>query len=693
MHPISDILQRAPEISSVQEEQQDGTYNIPNARNVFEINSNIGDVLRGDEGHVDHGGDEDLLVMSASIVSQPLEGATMTSHRSISNQYDGMGGVFPLEDEGNGAFINVDCCVMPCPTQNNHHDMTLTVDDEDVEPPTIGVDVLNGAQSPSTHNDNNEIPLALVEKVQRLCQEAQGKQICREEDLCGPSIPGIVVDLAPSVVGMGLDLEATAQNSYGLGQDLNGLERLSTEMGVPCVSSRMEEIMPMLDGVIPEALCSVGREEIMEETARHNNIDHENHEQHINTVQRTPTVDGLAQFDRGVVLEVTLPRFSLSNNMDPGDQPFVLRILTQVEEMFIARVSPILQVSHAPGGQYKYRGHTISFPHDICGIATSLPRRIGKLDILIVRRKVEEGKNCDCIVKRSPVMNALLYKIQHDKYYVDVQIVEQAMVLLLEHPMDVSSSLSPIEVDIENARDGGQHIRDDSREELWLENPGANIGEVVDWPDIDSSPLNDYNTKGIFDMGFPTLFPIAEAQWLQPHIRNVFVFIIRNVEEHLPATIEELRHHLDTLLDARLVERVMRFGTTLRDTRAYWNKCQFELTDLVHQIGCPTIFFTLSATDMQWPNLHRLMPGSSLNDPCVAKQWRYKNVIDYPHIVVAYMHQRHTLFREEILTKFHCAIEFWSQYKWQHRGSPHVHGFLWLDGAPDMDALHWDDLC
>ena len=55
-------------------------------------------------------------------------------------------------------------------------------------------------------------------------------------------------------------------------------------------------------------------------------------------------------------------RFSMENNLDPGKQPNVLKNLTQVEEMFIARVTPILQVTHARGGQYKYSGHTISCP-------------------------------------------------------------------------------------------------------------------------------------------------------------------------------------------------------------------------------------------------------------------------------------------------------------------------------------------
>ena len=33
--------------------------------------------------------------------------------------------------------------------------------------------------------------------------------------------------------------------------------------------------------------------------------------------------------------------------------------------------------------------------------------------------------------------------------------------------------------------------------------------------------------------------------------------------------------------------------------------------------------------------------------------------------------------------------DFWTRYEWQHRGSPNVHGFLWLEGAPNMDTLDW----
>ena len=59
--------------------------------------------------------------------------------------------------------------------------------------------------------------------------------------------------------------------------------------------------------------------------------------------------------------------------MDPGFQPHVLQDLTQVEEMLIARASPNLQVMHSIGGQYKYRGHTISFLQEIKDVVKTLP--------------------------------------------------------------------------------------------------------------------------------------------------------------------------------------------------------------------------------------------------------------------------------------------------------------------------------
>ena len=116
--------------------------------------------------------------------------------------------------------------------------------------------------------------------------------------------------------------------------------------------------------------------------------------------------------------------------------------------MLIARVNPILQVTHARGGQYKYSGHTISFPQDISTIAQRLPRHVEDLDFLIVRRHGAQSKHYECYVKRSRVMDALRFKIERDPYYRDVVIDYDSVNALPERLIDVSSRLKFVDCDI-----------------------------------------------------------------------------------------------------------------------------------------------------------------------------------------------------------------------------------------------------
>ena len=55
----------------------------------------------------------------------------------------------------------------------------------------------------------------------------------------------------------------------------------------------------------------------------------------------------------------------------------------------------------------------------------------------------------------------------------------------------------------------------------FVENLGSSQIEHVDWPDISTYPINEYNTEGLFDMAFPTKFPSGDADWLQPRISHV----------------------------------------------------------------------------------------------------------------------------------------------------------------------------
>ena len=106
------------------------------------------------------------------------------------------------------------------------------------------------------------------------------------------------------------------------------------------------------------------------------------------------------------------------------------------------RVNPILQVTLAHGGQYKYNGHTICFPQDITKIANMLSRRVEHLDILIVTRHSNDHKAYDFIVSRHRVLAALEYNLANDPYYKNVRIDTNALASLPAIPADVSSSFT-----------------------------------------------------------------------------------------------------------------------------------------------------------------------------------------------------------------------------------------------------------
>lgn len=80
---------------------------------------------------------------------------------------------------------------------------------------------------------------------------------------------------------------------------------------------------------------------------------------------------------------------------------------------------------------------------------------------------------------------------------------------------------------------------------------------------------------------------------------------------------------------------------------------------MITQLGCPSLFFTLSAADTKWPELHSLMPVPSHSRSLNEHRMKVENVIQYPHIVATFMHHRFNIFREEVIQKYLKAKDFW----------------------------------
>ena len=103
-------------------------------------------------------------------------------------------------------------------------------------------------------------------------------------------------------------------------------------------------------------------------------------------------------------------KFSVENNMIPSPFPEAIQGLTQIEEMLIARVFPVMQVYTRPrGGQRSYKGHVLNLPHNVQKVADILPREPKDIPVLIFELKGRKNNSKELQVRRQRVLDALLW--------------------------------------------------------------------------------------------------------------------------------------------------------------------------------------------------------------------------------------------------------------------------------------------
>ncbi|KAJ6473604.1 hypothetical protein C8R47DRAFT_716414 [Mycena vitilis] len=235
-------------------------------------------------------------------------------------------------------------------------------------------------------------------------------------------------------------------------------------------------------------------------------------------------------------------------------RPSCLKNLTDMEEMLIARVKPVMQVRWTRGRQLCYKDHIINFKQDVSDIANKLPRLPEDVDMVIIRRDgAEMDQHIDFMVRREKVRDALLYKIQHDPAYADLGAPDPVMLAQLpvngsvayrvptcrEGAQDggTTTPSGPTEAaaaPAANANDeedagvevGGVHNVGGAREEVVDIRQGANAvaqgpayqQTIIQAPPLDANPI-DENTPGYMTMAFPTLFPDGRGDFHQnrPH--------------------------------------------------------------------------------------------------------------------------------------------------------------------------------
>ncbi len=405
--------------------------------------------------------------------------------------------------------------------------------------------------------------------------------------------------------------------------------------------------------------------------------------------------------------------------------------------MLVSAVMPIMSIYRLPLGQYGYRGHVINLPQDVVSFAHSLPRLPAELDVLVVRKDNEQSHR-DFHVRRSVVQEAVTYLLENNKYYIAnaVHLNQEALQRLPEngHLTDIrtlplgesSTDQSQSSEDLYGAHLSTSFIPNATQQRTEQETVQQSVQQLQSgssfhtlmWPTIGGAPINEFTTEGYFSMAFPTLFPTGAADFLGQRCNKVtignyfthllkyddgrfarhprFRFFALNTEMRWRAlqagriyiqqhpgdaqlTVDELRDMVGREGEA-FSNRVLHYASSLRGTRQYWFRQRSRLISMVDTLGLPTIFFTHSAADLQWPELaHLICPEDSGS--------RIKAVNDNPALADWFFCHRVQKFVEVFYLDVLKATDYWMRFEWQHRGSPHVHGVAWLPNAPDVEQL------
>ena len=113
-----------------------------------------------------------------------------------------------------------------------------------------------------------------------------------------------------------------------------------------------------------------------------------------------------------------------------------------------------------------------------------------------------------------------------------------------------------------------------------------------------------------------------------------------------------------------------------------------DLKAIIQHAGPPTFFFTFSAADMHWPELHFLF-GNERDEGITGSlsEIRRNNVINNPHIVDWFFTERLKKFIKHWLYDSLDATWHWYRFEYQSRGSIHCHGVAKLNNDPGLCKL------
>ena len=441
-----------------------------------------------------------------------------------------------------------------------------------------------------------------------------------------------------------------------------------------------------------------------------------------------------------------IPKLSIKNGCGFPHKPDKLNLFN-LEEQFISPVMAFMLIHQLlPGGQLSLCGSICHLPIEIGKIINTLPRTFDQYETISVklkRRLCYKNTVFNENVRPHKIIAALQYLLKTSQLYKENNININPEWLQHFTQQNKSTSLNT-EQQYENKQ--SENNIDSSDEEITNEeqpnapsintllaentiDPNKNILCIA--PAEGQKPIfTDADTEYLC---FPTIFCGKRRNNNKYHKltkREIFKYEMRSVDRRVSTNIPNIfwktKHKqinqihqqvsfalrrnqskgkkitAKTLLNKDTREKIVKYDDgyrifkNIRSSPPYFEHKRKDLMAMIHQLGIPTLFISLSAADTKWlellQSIYKLTNKKNITHEQLEKMpWNEKcNLISKdPGTCALYFNHRVKKFIKHILkspySPFGKLLNFFYRVEFQHRGSPHIHGLLWIENAPHYE--------
>ena len=417
--------------------------------------------------------------------------------------------------------------------------------------------------------------------------------------------------------------------------------------------------------------------------------------------------------------------------------PNEINDLSKLEKVIISKRILFKKIVIMPKGQApKLKGAICNVQLEADDVCNILPRGADSNGIIMVKLKrklMYRGHVYFEPVRPDVVRNVLQYLKQNNYFYHDIVIDTTHMseeLLSLQDPQDNSAptdetdNLEEQDNPLDNCSVGANEIALISVVPSQIDNENVTIA-----PCQGKTPMSLLTDNSCEELAHPYLFPtgkfgykvqrdikLTPSRYFNQRLLNYtqkfaseadYIFFVHsvyqqmNMSSRINIAMQKVKTNAltagvlsqnfkDTVKSFVASNEAYSFMSTIKGTPAYWKKFLFEVLAMVKQLGLPTYFMTLSCADLRWnelPSIISKLKGLDLSEEEISQMdyfTRCELLNSNPVLMARHFQYRVEVFFTEIIVdgplgkvKYHAIrVEF------QVRGSPHMHSFLWVIGAP-----------